>query len=194
MIPAAVFRHFPGDVEIPVREHLKNRKLSKYFNRETAALVTCAAILLAGREIPAVTPFAYAMGQVEHEDYGLQTLGDGSRGSNDKFCHDTFIATGIANVSPLTQFKVLYNMPLCFVSIEHGLIGENAILYGTATSDVRSQVECMEPAGKVLLGAGHIHHDGSVDVGIALLEGDASLIPWETDADVLSLLKTWAGA
>ena len=194
MIPAAVFRHFPGDVEIPVRGHLRNRKLSKYFNRETAALVTCAAILLAGREIPAVTPFAYAMGQVEHEDYGLQTLGDGSRGSDDRFCHDAFIATGIANVSPLTQFKVLYNMPLCFVSIEHGLTGENAILYGTATSDVRSQVECLEPAGRVLLGAGHIHHDGSVDVGIALLEGDASLIPWETDVDVLSLLKTWAGA
>lgn len=194
MTPAAVFRHFPGDVEIPVRSHLRNRKLAKYFNRETAALVTCAAILLADRGIPASTPFAYAMGQVEHEDYGLRTLGDGSRGDDDRFCPDAFIATGIANVSPLTQFKVLYNMPLCFVSIEHGLTGENAILYGTATSDVRSQVECMEPAGTVLLGAGHIHHDGSVDVGLALLEGDLSLVPWETDTDVLTLLKTWAGA
>lgn len=194
MTPIAVYRHFPGDAEIPVRSHLRNRKLAKYFNRETAALVTCAAVLLDGREIPAATPFAYAMGQVEHEDYGLRTLGDGSRGADDRFCPDAFIATGIAGVSPLTQFKVLYNMPLCFVSIEHGLIGENAILYGTATSDVRSQVECMEPAGKVLLGAGHIHHDGSVDVGLALLEGEASRIPWDSDADVLRLLKAWAGA
>ena len=48
-----VFEAYAAGEAIPVQHFVKNRKLAKYFNRETAAAVVCAAKLLRDVPLPA---------------------------------------------------------------------------------------------------------------------------------------------
>ena len=78
------------------------------------------------------TPFYYATGFIEYEDYGLKSTVEDSVDPAGKFSDRLFIEKGLSRISPLNQFKVLQNMPLCFVSIEHNLHGDNAVVYASA--------------------------------------------------------------
>lgn len=163
----AVYLTYGREEPIPVQEHLPSRKLAKYLSRETAAGVAAAgALFQRGRPEPE-TPLYYATGIVEHEDFGLDEMLDASRAGNGPFSREMFLAAGIARVSPLMQFRVLYNMPLSFISIFFGLTGDNAVLYGSSRGLLLQALHA-NGEGPLLLGAGKVRTDGSVAAGLAL--------------------------
>ena len=154
---------------IPVGSYLKNKKSAKYFNRETAAAVVCAAKLISGTEIFPQTPIYYACERVEFEDYGLETIIEHSLDDSKKFNSELFIADAMPLVSPLSQFKVLYNMPLSFISIENGLTGDNAVLYHSGNALIQ-QVICSGYTENIIIGAGKVYENGDIESAFALIK------------------------
>jgi len=165
-----IYNHYAADETIPVLDYVKNRKLVKYFNRETAAAIVASARLLENLEIDPLIPFYYETGIMESEDLGLESLARASCDSAGKFSQKNFAETGAKAVPPLTQFKALYNMPLSFVSIEHGLKGDNSVIYSSAYGLLMQALHA--PADKILLGCGKIFADRSAASAFALVEKD----------------------
>lgn len=166
-----VFESYQVNDEIPVLDYLRNRKLNKYFSRETAAAIVTCGKLLNSFEIDPITPFYYATGVVEYEDYGLNKIVDACSDENNQFSQQFFVEKGLSSISPLTQFKLLYNMTLCFVSIEHNLIGDNAVIYSSA-SGLLTQVLHAPTDRAILMGAGKVYKDGKVESGFSLISKD----------------------
>ena len=165
-----VYKKYRFDEDIPVRSILKNKRLVKYFNRETSAGMVCLAELLAGMEIDTETAIYYDTGLIEYEDFGLDLIVKASEELG-KFSQEAFIEKGMSSISPLTQFKILLNMPLCFFSIENNLTGDNAVVYSSA-SGLLNHALLSDSDGNILLGAGKVNADGSVESGFALLKQD----------------------
>lgn len=161
------FNSYSLEEEIPVRSYLKKRKLVKYFNRETAAAIVCLGQLLKGETLAPDTPFYYAKGLVEYEDIGLGKLVEASSDDSGRFSQENFVSRGMSSISPLTQFKVLYNMPLSFVAIEHNLTGDNSVIYSSADG-LLLQALHGPPGVPILLGADRVYKDGMVATGFAL--------------------------
>ena len=157
----------PGE-KIPAETFLKERKLAKFFSRETAAAVTALGGLLAGAQVPPDIPAYYGIGVVEKESFGLETVVASSTGPDEKFSQKLFVEEGFMSVPPLNQFKVLYNMPLCFASIVFGLKGDNAVIYASGRALLEAAL--LAPAFPVLVGAGKSYADGSVAAAFALAE------------------------
>lgn len=182
-----------GDT-IPVQDYLRNKKLAKYFNREAAAAVICASKLLRGSHIDAATPFYYDTGRMEFEDYGLDAIVDASLDERGKFSQRLFIDKGVKAVMPLTQFKALYNMPLCLVSIEYGLTGDNAALYASAKGLLMAAMHAPRERG-VLLGAGKMRPDGGVETGFALIDREeirgSRFLSDKNDAEGIEIFRSW---
>ena len=183
---AALNYYAPGDA-IPVQRFLKERKLAKYFSRETAAAVVSLGELLekfpAGRAAPAY----YGMGVVDHESFGLDIIAASSAGEGGSFSQKLFAEEGFMSVPPLNQFKVLYNMPLCFASIVFGLKGDNAVIYSSAAGLIRQAL--LAPSFPVLLGAGKSCADGSVRAGFALASREEleALLPRAGDKEAIDI-------
>lgn len=165
----AVFNVYQAGQAIEVGRYLKNKKQAKYFNRETAAAIAGVGRLQEATRIVDDTPFYYATGLLEYEDYGLKDIYLNSRGDDGRFSQQLFMGKGLQTVSPLNQFKVLQNMPLSFVSIEFGLSGENAVIYSSAFGLL---MYALNSPGKreVLIGASKVYADGKVESGFALLD------------------------
>jgi hypothetical protein len=179
--------------EIPVLAYLKKRKLVKYFGREISAAMVCLAHLLAGATLPGKTPFYFARSHKEYEDFDLQTLADACRDESGKFSQHQFINRGIASMSPLIQFKILYNMPLSFIALEYQLTGDNAVLYSSAAG---LMLQALHGPGDLplLLGAGRMYGDGHVEVGFALASKVelAQLSFPAADVDAIDMFRAWA--
>jgi hypothetical protein len=167
----AAFYTFAHGETIPVFDFLKDRKLAKYFSRETAAAIVCLGRLLSVVKIPSGIPVYYATGITEREDYGLPGIVRNSTDSNGRFSTELFIRKGFAEVPPITQFKLLCNMPLCFISLNYGLSGDNAVIY-SAASALLCQALSAPVESPILLGAGKSHADGSVESGFAIVSKD----------------------
>jgi len=192
-----LFETYGRDDAIPLQDHLRNRKLAKYFNREAAAAVVCATKLLRGSKIDARMPFYYETGRMEFEDYGLDAIVNASLDEQGAFSQRLFIDKGTKAVMPLTQFKALYNMPLCLVSIEHGLLGDNAVLYASARGLLMTALYAPREQG-ILLGAGKLRPDGGVETGFALIDkDDISSSPFladDTGAEGIDIFRAWKAA
>jgi hypothetical protein len=167
--------------------------MAKYFSRETAAAIVGVATLLAGEELSPETPFYYAAGVLEYEEYGLQDLVRNSVDEQGRFCSQRFVERGVAGISPLTSFKVLQNMTLAFVAIEYGLTGDNAVVYVSARS-LLQQCWCAPTSQTILLGAGQAQRDGSAEAGFALLsQAEASCyVDVSAEMTAIDLLRTWS--
>lgn len=188
----ALESHSPG-AAIPVQQHLRNRKLAKYFNREcAAALVTCSK-LLQGRSIDPHTPFYYETGVMEFEDLGLDAIAKASVDEQGEFSQRLFIEHGTKAVPPLTQFKALYNMPLCLTAIELGLIGDNAVFYASWRG-LWLQALSAPTEQEILLGCGKVHRDGSVESGFALAtRAELEHLPLPAaDGEAIEMFRAWA--
>ena len=112
----SVFLSFALKETIPVTDYLTNRKLKKYFNRETSSAMVAMGKLLEEIDVtPSETPVYYATGLLEYEDYGLDLIVEDSVDQNNQFSDQNFIGKGLSRISPLSQFKILQNVPLCFV-------------------------------------------------------------------------------
>jgi len=189
------FLTFSLSEEIPVLEYLRTRKLVKFFNRETAAAVVCLGRLLAGESLAPETPFYYVKGLVEYEDFGLDTIVAASRGPSGAFSQQAFASRGMSSISPLTQFKVLYNMPLSFIAIEHRLTGDNSVIYSSAQGLLMHARHSVSE-GPLLLGAGRVYRDGSVAAGFALgLKEEFNTAPLPPDrgpdGEAIHLFRSW---
>jgi hypothetical protein len=189
----AIFESWPLGASIPVQQHVKNRKLVKYFNRETAAAIVACDKLLQGINLDPQTPFYYETGIMEFEELGLDAIADASLDEEGRFSQRLFVEKGAKAVPPLTQFKALYNMPLSFVAIEHGLTGDNAVLYASAQNLL---LQALHAPGEqpVLLGSGNVHANGAVDSGFALLDRvELAALPWPSaPGEAIALFAEWA--
>lgn len=155
--------------QIPLQEYLRNKKLAKYFNREAAAAVICATRLFRKSPVKADAPFYYETGRMEFEDYGLNNIVKASLDEEGVFSQRLFVQKGAKAVMPLTQFKALYNMPLSLISIEHGLVGDNAVFYASAAG-LLTQVLHAPVDNGILLGCGKVHPDGRVETAFAIVD------------------------
>jgi hypothetical protein len=164
-----VFDSYGPDEPIPVQGHLRNRKLAKYFNRETAAALVAASKLLNGLDCDRRMPFYYETAVMEHEDLGLDLIAAASRDPQGHFSQELFITKGARAVPPITQFKALYNMPLAFIAIEHELTGDNAVIYASASGLLLLALNAPVETG-ILIGSGKVGPDGSVAAGFALID------------------------
>jgi hypothetical protein len=189
-----VYDSYKSTDPIPVEAYLKNRKLKKYFNRETSGAIATLGKLQAKVNFdPSTIALYYATGLLEYEDYGLDRIVANSLDPNGSFSQERFIRAGIADVSPLNQFKVLLNMPLSFIAIEYGIRGDNAVIYSSAAG----LLACARtaPGGKtILIGAGKTFVDGSVACGFAIIsKGElCSINPGDGEAEAYLLLKKLA--
>ncbi len=156
------------DETIPVVQYLKHKKSKKYFSRETAAAVTVMGKLLEKVDVNrACIPLFYSTAVTEFEDYGLNTIVKNSLDEAGSFSEKNFIETGLSGISPLNQFKVLQNMPLCFVSIEFGFRGDNAVVCGSTTG-LLTYVQYSNYDVNII-GAGRLFRNGSVESCFALI-------------------------
>jgi len=163
-----IYKKYELHEDIPVRSVLNNKKLVKYFNRETSAGIVCLAELLKDTVINPETPIYYETGLIEYEDFGLDTIVETCI-EDGKFSQQAFVEKGMSSISPLTQFKILLNMPLCFFSIENNLTGDNAVVYSSA-SGLLVHAYLADTEEEIILGAGKVNPDGSVESGFALLK------------------------
>lgn len=181
----------PGE-EIPVFQYLKNRKLRKYFNRETEAALVGVGKLTRKIELGLKTPFYYATGVMEYEDYGLEEIVKNSTNEDGFFSHKLFIEEAIPRVSPLNLFKVLQNMPLSFVAIEHNLTGDNAVIYTSASGLLLLALHSTFNA-PMLLGASKTYQDGTVEAGFAyVLKEELENSPFLNSTEkAVDMFRSW---
>jgi hypothetical protein len=188
----AAFATFADCEHIPVLDFLKDRKLAKYFSRETASAIVCLGRLLNEVKIPLDIPVYYATGITEHEEYGLPGIARNSTDSAGRFSPELFIRKGFAEVPPITQFKLLCNMPLCFISLNFGFTGDNAVVY-SAASALLCQALFAPVDAPILLGAGKSRPDGSVEAGFALTsKEEIGASPFlSSSAEAVEIFRAW---
>lgn len=179
----------PGQ-EIPVKEYLKNRKFVKYLNRESMAAIVATGRLLDEVAVKPETPFYYSTGLLEYEDYGLSDIVTFSTGEDGRLSQEAFVEFARLRFSPLSQFKVLQNMPLSFVSINYGLTGDNAVVQCDARGLLTHALHSASD-GPVLMGAGRVYSDGAVSVSVAYLERDElKLQDFPRGVDAIEMFRT----
>lgn len=185
-----VFNHYDANTAIPVNDYIRNRKMAKYYNREAQAALVSIGMLLENKPIDPCTPLFYAVGIIEHEEFDIKKIAVHSVDESGSFSNKAFIEKGMMQISPLTQFKVLYNMTLCFISIEYGLKGDNAAIYASAAGLINNAVYSDGDA-EILIGSGKIYSDGSVDAGFAMLSKNEldELPPFDSHIEAIELFK-----
>jgi hypothetical protein len=165
------FNTYSIDENIPVNDYIKNKKMAKYYNRETQAAFVSFGKVFKESKIDRDTPIYYATGVVEHELFDLNKIAINSVDDNEHFSNQLFIEKGMQQVSPLTQFKILYNMTLCFISIEYGLNGDNAAIYASA-SGLLNNAKYSNNKDQVIIGAGKVYSNGTVESGFAVISAN----------------------
>jgi hypothetical protein len=185
-----VFNHFDANIAIPVYDHIQNRKMAKYYNREAQAALVSIGKLIEDQNIDPFTPIFYAVGIIENEEFDINKIASCSVDDAGKFSNQAFIEKGMLQISPLTQFKVLYNMTLCFISIEHGFKGDNAVIYSSAFGLINNALYS-NGADDVYIGAGKIYADGSVESGFALISKEelGKLPAFDSEMEAIELFK-----
>ncbi len=161
----AVYLHYSPDEQIPALPYIHKRKLVKYYTRETLAAVLAAARLLDGEDIPAQTPFYYASADTENFEFFREVVEKFKTNDVRSFNAKQYLSF----VPPTAQFKIMRNMVPCFVSIENGLTGDNNVIVDSASALLYAALTAPGD-GPVLLGAGFLHADDSVEVGFALAD------------------------
>lgn len=185
-----VLEHYAAGEDIPVQRFIRNRKLVKYFNRESAAALVASVRLLGNSDFARDMPFYYETGIMEHENLGLDAIAAASVDAQGAFSQQAFAENGTKAVHPLTQFKALYNMPLSFVSIEHGLTGENAVIYASAQGLLQLALQAPVDSG-ILLGCGKVFHDGAVAAGFALVDKHEIANSPALPGEAIELFRHW---
>jgi hypothetical protein len=138
------------------------------------------------------SPIYYATGIVEHEEYDLDKIARNSVDDAGHFSNQLFIEKGMMQISPLTQFKVLYNMTLCFISIEYGLKGDNAALSSTAQGLIISALYSNHTED-IIIGAGKVYADGLVESGFAWVSKEEleGMKGNDFEREAIELFKLW---
>jgi hypothetical protein len=185
-----VFNHYNADDTIPVKDYIKNRKMVKYYNREAQAALVAIGMLFGDKQPDIYTPVFYAICIIEHSEFDVYKIAVNSIDDKGTFNNKAFIKSGMRQISPLTQFKVLYSMTLCFISIEYGLKGDNAAIYASAAGLINNALYS-EGGSEIIIGTGKIYADGSVDTGFALTTKQEleAIPPFDSHVEAIELFK-----
>lgn len=185
-----IYTHYKADEAIPVKSHVKNKKMVKYYNREAQAALVSVNKLFDNKVPNTEIPIFYAVGVIEHSEFDIKKVASNSIDDNGNFNNEAFIEKGMMQISPLTQFKVLYNMTLCFISIEYGITGDNAVVYSSAEGLINNALYANEE-NEVLIGAGKLYEDGSVSSGFALISKNEleELPTFDSDTEAIEIFK-----
>lgn len=160
-----VYLQFPPDGQIPALPCIRKRKLVKYYTRETLAAVLAVSQLLEGEQLPASTPFYYASADCENFVCFSEVFEKFNENGIRAFDAERYLAFA----PPTSHFKSMRNMVSCFVSIENDLHGDNNVIVDSASALLYAALTA--PGEEtVLVGAGFLHADDSVEVGFALAE------------------------
>ena len=184
----SIYRCYSSDEAIPVAPRLKKRKLLKYYSREAMAAVLASIEFLEGRSLPPRIPFYYASAYVEN----MRCLEEVFN-RLDVYPDHVFDARRfLLSTPPPVNFKMMRNMVPCFVSIENGLTGDNNFIVDSASALLYAALTA-PGEGPVLIGAGYLHADESVETGFALVK-PASLAGHPllgTDAPAIEIFRQW---
>ena len=185
----SLYRSYSPEEPIPVAQRLKKRKLLKYYSREAMAAVLTAGELLEGKDLPPRLPFYYATSYVENLEF-LKEVFD----KLDTYPDHVFDAQRfLSSTPPPVNFRMMRNMVPCFISIENKLIGDNNFIVDSASALLYAALTAPGD-GPVLMGAGYLHADDSVEAGFALaspseLAGHPLL---GSDAPAIEIFRQWA--
>ncbi len=160
-----IYKKYLPNEEIPVYDYARNRKLVKYYTRETMAAVVSVACLFEGSTPDPCMPFFYSSGETEIIDF-YRGIGDKIISEEKDFSSIWFVENVCKLISPLERFKTMRNTTACLVAIENGLKGDNGVLLTSATGLLYSAM-FTETEGSVLIGAGKLYADGTVECGFA---------------------------
>ncbi|MCR4860982.1 MAG: hypothetical protein K5910_10015 [Bacteroidales bacterium] len=182
----SVYLHYSPKEEIPARPCIRKRKLVKYYTRETSAAVLAVNRLLDGKSLPSATPFYYASADSENFECFREVFVKLNAAGIRKFD----AARYLSYAPPTAQFKIMRNMVPCFISIEQGLTGDNNVIVDSASALLYAGLTA-PGAGPVLLGAGYLHADDSVEVGFCLANPEefANHPLLGTDAAAIEIFK-----
>ena len=185
----SLYRSYSPGEDIPVAPRLKKRKLLKYYSREAMAAVLTAGELLEEKVLPPRLPFYYASAYVEN----LNILDEVFEKLNAYPDHIFAAQRFLLATPPTVNFKMMRNMVPCFVSIENNLTGDNNFIVDSASALLYAALTAPGD-GPVLIGAGYLHADDSVEAGFALvnpseLAGHPLL---GSDAPAIELFRQWA--
>jgi len=187
--------------DIPARNALEDKKLIKYFNLETAALIAGIHHLFPEKNL-AELPLFFCLCKIEMKEIDPQNIYESVKyfenlkligmelskfenmdisdipaiiaeyySIDGKFVPELFYKKFFSNFSPVDQFKVLANLPVSFASIVFNLHGDNVTLYESG----RSLVWYATTSGcqnSFLIGSAKASIKGSVKAGIALTSND----------------------
>ena len=182
-----VYLHYSPEEEIPAGPCIRRRKLVKYYPREPLAAVLAASTLLDGEDIPAQTPFYYASADVENFGCFREAFEKISAAGMDTFDAERYLTF----MPPTSQFKGMRNMVPFFVSLENALTGDNNVIVDSASALLYAALTA-PTEGRVLIGAGFLHADDSVEIGFALAHPTefAGHPLLGTDATAIDIFKT----
>lgn len=185
----SIYRRFSPEEDIPVAQRLKKRKLLKYYSREAMAAVLAAGEFLEGKSLPPHLPFYYASAYVENLEFLKEVFDKLNAYPDHIFDAQRFLLS----TPPPVNFKMMRNMVPCFVSIENNLTGDNNFIVDSASALLYAALTA-PGEGPVLMGAGYLHADDSVEAGFALvnpseLAGHPLL---GSDAPAIELFRQWA--
>jgi len=187
-----IYKKYHAGQDIPVFDHVSKRKLTKYYTRETMAAAVALGELYGEQRPSADTPFFYSTGELEFMDYFREVCNNfrktsskcffGRRAAN-SFSGAYFIEKVMPRLSPLSQFKIMRNMPHCLIALEYGLKGENALFLDSLQGLLYSAKMC-EYDGPLLIGAGKLYADGGAESGFAeILPGELDDLPLASPED-----------
>jgi len=181
-----IFDFFDAGSSIPARDYVRKKKMVKYFNRLSAAAMVTFGKLAKEITLHPDTPIYYATGPLTHGEttYFLEMC-EIFISASEPFSNKIFMESALPKMSPLHEFGVLYNMPVCFISIEYGLVGDNASLCCGAAA-LLEQAKYSPHDGDMILGAGKLYPDGKIESGFASLTktelGSIPQFSWDQDA------------
>ena len=116
------------------RPYVSEPKLTRLMNRDAQFAVAAARLSLEDAGLKAHSPYSpeeiglfVASGLAGLPMQEVTPLVLASTSADGKFDAECFGQNGLKTVSPILSFKLLSNMPLCFVSINENIQGVNAI-------------------------------------------------------------------
>ncbi len=179
-----IYKKYHAGQDIPVFDHVSKRKLTKYYTRETMAAAVALGELYGEQRPSADTPFFYSTGELEFMDYFREVCNNFSEDEQQMpFSGAYFIEKVMPRLSPLSQFKIMRNMPHCLIALEYGLKGENALFLDSLQGLLYSAKMC-EYDGPLLIGAGKLYADGGAESGFAeILPGELDDLPLTSPED-----------
>lgn len=184
----SIYRSYSATETIPVAPRLKKRKLLKYYSREAMAAVLASIDFLEGKSLPPRIPFYYASAYVEN----MYCLDEVFKRLDVYQDHVFDAGRFLLSTPPPVNFKMMRNMVPCFVSMENNLTGDNNLIVDSASALLYAALTA-PGEGPVLMGAGYLHADDSVETGFALVQPSflAGHPLLGTDAPAIEIFRQW---